>query len=225
MSEPLALFPLGAVLVPGLLLPLHVFEERYRVLVRELLDLPDGAARRFGVVAIRHGREVGADGVRALHDVGCTAELRRVEALADGRFDVLATGGTRFRLLAVERGARPYLVGQVDYLGDPVGDPGAAAAAVAAVTRAFRSYLDLLGTARGVTVDLPDLPDDPLLLSYLVAATVLADTADKQALLAATDAVARLRAEQALLRREIALLQRLDAVAAPDLTRVPQSPN
>jgi Lon protease-like protein len=70
VSTRLPLFPLGTVLFPGVLLPLHVFEERYRSMVRDLLDAP-AEERRFGVVAIREGREVGADGIRALHAVGC----------------------------------------------------------------------------------------------------------------------------------------------------------
>jgi Lon protease-like protein len=91
----LPLFPLGLVLVPGLLLPLHVFEHRYRVMVRDLLALPE-EERRFGVVAIRTGREVGEDGVTALHHVGCTAQVRRVDPHDDGRFDVVSSGGERF---------------------------------------------------------------------------------------------------------------------------------
>src|ERR1035438_2823165 len=69
MSEMMPLFPLGAVLYPGMLLPLHIFEERYRQLVRDLLDGPD--PRRFGVIAIRKGRETGIDGVHSLYEVGC----------------------------------------------------------------------------------------------------------------------------------------------------------
>lgn len=234
MTERLPLFPLGTVLFPGLLLPLHVFEERYRSLVRDLTTLPE-PEQRFGVVAIRAGREVGADGVHALHDVGCAAQVRRVEPYDDGRFDLVASGGARFRLLDVDAGAEPYLVGQVEFLDDgdsldsgaggAVGDADTAALLVPAVTTAFRSYLDALGATRGVEVAAPDLPDEPLLLSYLVAATVLLDTAERQQLLAAPDAVARLRLARSLLHRENALLGRLTAVAAPDLTRVPLSPN
>ena len=73
MSEMLPLFPLSAVLFPGMRLPLHIFEERYRVLVTDLLAKPE--PRRFGVIAIRNGREVGADGVTALHEVGCVAAV------------------------------------------------------------------------------------------------------------------------------------------------------
>jgi hypothetical protein len=64
MSETLPLFPLGTVLFPGLLLPLHIFEERYRQLVRDLQTRPE--PRRFGVIAIRQGRETGVDGIQAL---------------------------------------------------------------------------------------------------------------------------------------------------------------
>ena len=82
MTETLPLFPLGSVLYPGLLLPLHIFEERYRQLVRDLLEAPE--PRRFGVVAIREGRETGVDGVSALYEIGCTATVRRV-LKRDGR--------------------------------------------------------------------------------------------------------------------------------------------
>ena len=105
------IFPLGTVLYPGLLLPLHIFEERYRRLVRDLVSVPDDADRRFGVVAIREGREVGSDGVRALHGVGCTAELRQVEAYEDGRFDIVTVGTTRFRLISLDP-SMPYLNGE-----------------------------------------------------------------------------------------------------------------
>jgi len=71
MGEMLPLFPLGAVLYPGMLLPLHIFEERYRQLVRDLLERPE--PRRFGVIAIRKGRETGIDGVHSLYGIGCTA--------------------------------------------------------------------------------------------------------------------------------------------------------
>ena len=85
MGVMLPLFPLGAVLYPGMLLPLHIFEERYRQLVRDLLDGPE--PRRFGVIAIRKGRETGIDGVHSLYEIGCTATLRRVDQRDDGRFE------------------------------------------------------------------------------------------------------------------------------------------
>jgi Lon protease-like protein len=219
----LPLFPLGSVLFPGLVLPLHVFEERYRLLVRELLELPEGA-RRFGVVAIRQGREVGPDGVLALFDVGCVAELRRAQAYDDGRFDVVTVGAERFSLSAVDD-ARPYLTAEVELLQERLGDPGELAGLDAGVRAAFAGYLAALAGARGDTSEAPELPDDPLVLSYLVAATTALDLDARQALLAEPDAVSRLRRELALLRHETTLLQHLASAPAQDLLRGPVSPN
>ena len=87
MSERLPLFPLGTVLFPGLLLPLHIFDDCYRQLVHQLLDGPE--PRRFGVIAIRKGRETGIEGVSSLYEVGCTATLRETEEHDDGRFDLM----------------------------------------------------------------------------------------------------------------------------------------
>jgi Lon protease-like protein len=218
VASELPLFPLGTVLFPGLRLPLHVFEDRYRLLVRELVDRPEGEPRRFGVVAIRAGVEVGDRGVQELHDVGCTAEVREVSAYDDGRYDVVVTGGTRFRLLEVSH-HRPYATGEVELLPEPIGDVAQARVATARVRRRFSRYLDALGRARGADIDVPDLPDDPLVLSYLVAATVLADVPARQKLLASPDAVSRLAREDDLLRSETALLQLLGAVPAGDLLR------
>ena len=222
MAETLPLFPLGTVLYPGLLLPLHIFEERYRQLVRDLLERPE--PRRFGVIAIREGRETGVDGVSALHEVGCTATVRRVLKRDDGRFDLVTIGAERFRLTGLDH-SRPYLQAEVDYLPEETGDEAAAALAVEAVQRAFRGYIDAL-TARGVTqVSIPELPAEPLALSYLVAASVIADLPDRQALLAEPNAVHRLAAERALLSRETAMLRTLTSTPAPDLSNTPYNPN
>jgi Lon protease-like protein len=108
-SERLPLFPLHTVLFPGGLLPLHVFEERYRLLVSE--------GRDFGVVLIRHGREVGPGLGDDVHPVGTVARLRKVEALPDGRYHVLAAGLGRFRIRVLER-ARPYLTALIEPVPD-----------------------------------------------------------------------------------------------------------
>ena len=224
MPERLPLFPLGLVLLPGLLLPLHVFEERYRDLVRDLLELPEGA-RRFGVVAIREGREVGSDGVTALHEVGCVAQLRRVTPYEDGRFDIVATGAQRFRLTGLAEGAS-YATGLVEWLPDDLGQPDEAALLDRAVRTAFGTYVAALAEARGEEPEeVGDLPTDGLVLSYVVAASVVVDLEDRQRLLAQPDGVARLRAELALLRREATLLRTLTALPAPELARSPVSPN
>ena len=221
MTTRLPLFPLGLVLVPGMVLPLHVFELRYRDLVADLLELPE-AERRFGVVAIRAGREVGDDGVVALHDVGCTAHLRSVEPYADGRFDLVTTGEQRFRLLEVHRD-RSYLAGSVELLEEREGQGGADLAV--AVRAALADYVRALSGAGAAEAVVPDLPHDPRSLGYVVAAATRIDLAERQALLAQPDDAARLTVALALLRREVRLLGRLAAVPAPELARTPLSPN
>jgi Lon protease-like protein len=210
------------VLFPGLLLPLNIFEDRYRQLVRDLLALPDPAERRFGVVGIRHGREVGADSVEALYPVGTTAVLTQVEEQPDGRLEIVTVGAERFRLLGLDHD-RPYLQGDVELLDDASG-PDAAAAMPAALA-AYRAYLSTLGGSRGAAIEVPELPHDPLLLSWVIAATVVVDLPVRQGLLEQPDTVHRLHAETALLRSEIRLLQAMAAAPVPDLTRAPQSPN
>jgi len=222
MSETLPLFPLGTVLFPGLLLPLHIFEDRYRQLVRDLLDRPE--PRQFGVIAIRQGRETGADGIQALHEIGCTATLRQAQPLEDGRYDVVTVGTQRFRLAAVDD-SKAYLQGEVDLLTEETGDEAAAAQAARVVRDGFRAYLSALGE-RGVTqVSAPELPGDPVTLSYLVAASMIIDLGDRQALLAEPDALHRLTAERTLLSRELTMLRTLTATPAPDLRNSPYSSN
>jgi Lon protease-like protein len=155
----LPLFPLDTVLVPGLVLPLHVFEPRYRVLVKALLELPEDAERQFGVIAIRAGKEVGVDGVRALYGVGCTAELREVTPYADGQYDLVTVGETRFRLVALDESAgTPYHTGFVDFLPERDGE-GDVAALAERVTQRFGDYRERLG------VEVTDLPEQPQVVS------------------------------------------------------------
>ncbi len=216
------LFPLGTVLYPGLLLPLHIFEERYRQLVRDLLEGQE--PRDFGVIAIRKGRETGVDGISALYQIGCTTRLRRVMRHDDGRFELVTVGVQRFRLLGLDH-SRPYLQGEIELLAEETGDEAAAALAVQAVQRTFREYLDALATRGSATINVPDLPDEPVLLSYLVAASMIVDLSDHQVLLAEPDAAGRLVAERALLARETRILRTLTSTPATDLRSSPYNPN
>jgi Lon protease-like protein len=222
MTQTLPLFPLGTVLLPGLLLPLHIFEERYRQLVRDLQAGPE--PRRFGVIAIRKGRETGADGISALYRIGCTATVRRVTAYPDGRYDLVTVGTDRFRLAGLDH-SRPYLRGQAELLPEETGDPGAARAAAEAVRGAFGSYLDALSRRGLAQVSRPELPDEPVPLSYAVAAAIVIGLPERQALLAEPDAAARLAAERALLSRETSVLRALTSAPAPDLGRTRYHPN
>jgi uncharacterized protein len=222
MGTMLPLFPLGAVLYPGMLLPLHIFEERYRQLVRDLLD--GAEPRRFGVIAIRKGRETGIDGVHSLYEIGCTATLRRVEEREDGQFDIVSVGTRRFRLLTLDR-TRPYLQGEVEMLADEPADPAEAGPAVRVIQAAFREYLDALTEWGGATVRLEDLPDEPELLSFIVAAAMVIDLPERQAMLAEPDTLRRLAMQRALLSRETAMLRTTTSRPVPDLRNTPYSPN
>jgi uncharacterized protein len=237
----LPLFPLGSVLYPGLVLPLQIFEERYRQLVADLLAGPE--PRQFGVIAIRHGRETGINGVSELYATGCTAIVQRVERHDDGRYDLITVGADRFRLLGLrdpgdEAGSageggnegvtgkqERYLSGDIQLLPDEVGDEAEAAMVLPTVERAFRSYLGLLADRGGAQITIPELPDEPTLMSYLVAAAVVADLPEKQQLLEEPDALRRLVSERRLLTREMQMLRSLTATPAPDLRYAPYSPN
>ncbi len=222
MTRMLPLFPLGSVLYPGLLLPIHVFEDRYRKLVHDLLA--EQEPRRFGVIAIREGRETGADGVSALYDIGCTATVRQVIEQEDGRFYLITVGTQRFRLAEIDR-SELYLRGQVDYLPEDTGDREAAQLVVQEVQSGFRAYLDALAERGAAKVSTLDLPDEPVQLSYLVAASMIANLSDKQALLAQPDALHRLTTERALLSRENAMLRSLTSAPAPEFRHLPYNPN
>lgn len=217
MATRLPLFPLGAVLVPGLVMPLHVFEPRYRVLVQALMALPDGAPRHFGVVAIRSGTEAGSQAPPQMYSVGCTAELREVTPYSDGRFDIVTVGHVRFQLAGLDPSAdTPYHTGLVDFLDEPDGDDDLANLAERVALR-FAAYRDRLN------VEQSGVPTDPRVLSYLVAAAAVLDLPERQALLEQQTTADRLRAELELLRRETRLLDAFRALPAVELPR--ETPN
>jgi Lon protease-like protein len=126
--EVIPLFPLETPLFPGVVLPLQIFEPRYRRLVADLTSQPEGSERRFGVVAIRQGWEVERVApAEALFDVGCTAVLRMVAPQRDGGYRIAAVGGERFRLLDVlvpppgadeDSAEPPYLQALVEWLAE-----------------------------------------------------------------------------------------------------------
>jgi len=242
VTERLPLFPLNTVLYPGLVLPLHVFEERYRRLVADLMTQPEDQPRRFGVLAIKDGREVApvrendgpagpldglgtvtGDPLEALYHVGCVADVASVQERPDGQYELLVTGTTRFWLRSVDVDG-PYLVGEIEQMEE---EPGEGAGALAAgVERAFRAYQKRLAGAREASLaGEQDLPTDPQVLSYLVAAASVLPSPVKQELLACADTAQRLTTELELLRRETALLAWLPSLPAADLTRQAFSPN
>ena len=219
MATRLPLFPLGTVLVPGLVMPLHVFEPRYRVLVQALMELPDGAPRHFGVVALRSGRETASDRPPEMYSVGCTAELREVTPYTDGRFDIVTVGHLRFQLAGLDSSAQtPYHTGLVDFLDEPDGGDDLTQLAEHVALR-FAAYRDRLN------VEQSGVPTDPRVLSYLVAAAAVLELPERQTLLEQPSTSDRLRAELELLRRETRLLDAFGALPAVELSREAVNPN
>ena len=147
------LFPLHTVLCPGIVLPLHIFEDRYRALTRHCLDTGDP----FGVVLIRDGREVGSEGVLALAGVGAFVEIRQAGRYPDGRYDLLAAATGRFAIESVDTDRAPYLVADVRPLEDEVGDEDRAERLSAAAVRRFVRYLELLRARDGETAEVLDI--------------------------------------------------------------------
>lgn len=235
MPEPLPLFGLNVPIVPGLVLPLHVFEPRYRELVAMLLAEPDEDAREFGIVAVRPGREPATDGLDALYPVGTSVLLRQVAELDDGRYDIVTVGRRRFTVTAVDV-SRPLVQAEVEWLDDVTGPTDVAAAA--RVARAFGAYraaltgqvmgsLDVVEVvdADGDDEGADDLPSDPTVLSYLVTAAMVLPMDQRQDLIAAPTTAARLTEALRLLRLETALIEALACVPALDLPGPAPSPN
>ena len=214
-QDTLPLFPLQTVLLPGAVLPLHLFEPRYRQLAVDLLTgkVPD---RRFGIVAIKNSMVREVETPDHLHAVGCTALLGESERLPDGRFDIVTTGERRFRLLSIERSRAPYLVGTVEWLPDDRLPPLAAEATArlsASARAAHRRYCESAWDRD--TWHPPEPGTDPAALAYLLAADCLLPLADRQRLLAETHPLRRLRLVCRLLAREAGILSALRAVPAP----------
>lgn len=223
------MFPLGSVLFPGVTVPLHVFEDRYRALVHHLLTKPP-AERVLGTVAIREGYEVGDHGAQSVHRVGCLLHLTEVEDAGEGRFDIEVVGRQRLHLHAMDVTSEPYLVGTVSLLEDEVPVPGTSRAdvedeAMARTTLVFDAYRAALGALRGTTVLTGTIPNDPLWCSYALAATCLLTLRERQALLEAEDTITRLGMLQLAMREEMRAIRAVPSLPATEVARTRWSPN
>jgi uncharacterized protein len=142
------LFPLHAVLCPGIALPLRVFEPRYRLMVERCIE----EQAPFGIVLIREGREVGG-GSLSIAAVGTFAEIREAQRHPDGDYDLLVVGTGRFSIEEVDLVTEPYLVGRVARLGEAIGDTARASDLADRVMRRFVRYLQLLQPQDGETAE------------------------------------------------------------------------
>ncbi|HSJ22310.1 MAG TPA: LON peptidase substrate-binding domain-containing protein [Nocardioidaceae bacterium] len=227
MTDELPLFPLNTVLFPGMTMQLHVFEDRYRALVHHLLTIPDRSQRLFGVVAIREGYEVGSHGVQSLHRVGCVAQMTTVVPAEDGRFDIEIVGRERFHLASLDASG-PYLVGTVETMSDtadPAARPGHPPDEAVRAQETFATYRTRLSELRGTEVLDVELPEDPVYLSYTLAATCLLTLRERQALLETGSADERLVMLRHAMREEMRAVRAIPSLPATEVSRTGWSPN
>jgi uncharacterized protein len=232
----LPLFPLHTVLFPHLPLPLHVFEERYRAMARDLVAPDSPYAGRFVVSMIVEGPEVG--GAAATHALGTICEVRTAERFPDGRWMLIAVGLARARLRPAPSARHPYALVEVEELPDPAGVgadelmPRVQRALDAYVATVKRFVVRASSVGRNEPPESTDvaasldrvlkpitLPEDPVAASYAIAGVLQIELSRKQGLLEIPDAAARLRAEHDVLRRETRLLDdgAMPPVQASDL--------
>jgi len=198
MNFSLPLFPLGTVLFPGMLLPLHIFEERYR----RLIGTRYGEEPIFGVVLTKQGREVADE--PAIHEIGTAAELVGAGRYPDGRYDLIVRGSRRFRVHG-QNWSTGYLTADVEWLEEPPGAPGSPSLAHQAGL-AFEQFLTAFERATGADISRQDLPVDPTELAYALCARIPLDTWERQRLLEQPTTTDRLIHLLAIVRRERDLL-------------------
>jgi Lon protease-like protein len=199
MSEPLAMFPLGSVLFPNAVLPLHVFEPRYRELTERCL----AGDREFGVVLIERGHEVGGGDTR--FDVGTVARIVQAGQLEDGRWVLVNVGTDRLRVLEWLTDD-PYPLARVERLEDTTtsGSLDLVSDVGALLRRALAMHVELGDLAAPLDVQ---LDDDPQLASYQAASLAPVGPLDAQHLLEIDDAGERLERLQEILTEECAVLE------------------
>jgi Lon protease-like protein len=183
------MFPLGMVLLPGGILPLHVFEPRYRQMVVDCLQ-QDGEPE-FGQALITHGSEAGGGDERAM--VGTIAQMIKVEALDEERYSMVTVGTRRIRVSAWLPD-EPYPLADVDDWPDEDPDPPTLALDVAASHARVRAALALAAELGDVPLDLAEseISNDPLVATYHLASLAPIGPADRHRLLCASGPAARL---------------------------------
>lgn len=207
----LPLFPLNTVLFPGMPLALHIFEDRYKLMIGKCLQ----ERRPFGVVLIRQGSEA-LGPLPEPNTIGCTAFISQVERLHRGRMNIGVIGQRRFRIVSLDTDL-PYLRGQVEYYPlqeDDLRGQKALAAQLRPWVVRYLSHLSRLGSE---TLPAEDLPDEPVPLAYASATLLQVSAKQKQALLGIESAIALLSKLRTIYRSEIAILKAIGQVPGPEL--------
>lgn len=214
MDSRLPLLTVDTVIFPGLVLPIPVTDVQGRAVVRDLVE--NGGELVCGALAVRDGYELGERVFRSLYGTGCAATISEVTVDADdeGPIEVTLTGNRRFKVSELD-GSGDYLVADVEWLDDELGDDPLGTAGLA--VKRFRKYAEAVSEISRPGLHLGDLPDDPGTLSYLMSAAMKLMTPDRQKLLEAPDATTRLAQLVGLLDSEMAAISALPSLPATDL--------
>ncbi len=200
ITSPIPLFPLGLVLMPGVHVPLHLFEPRYRAMLRDVKD----TTRVFGVIMppsdsteddLPPGR------------IGCIAEITAIDALPDGRANIIITGGERFRFETYLEIGTPYRVGHIAEHVDIADDPLAVALAAEQVRTLARRAIAASMVLQDVEGSPPPLPDEPETLAFHVAHMLHADVDMQYEVLSGRSTLARLELLDVTIRAGLADLE------------------
>jgi Lon protease-like protein len=208
--QTIPLFPLDVVLFPGMVLPLHIFEPRYRQMVRDCMIRGEA----FGMVWAEN------EHVELLPDrplIGTKAMMTEVMPFPDGRFNINTVGSERFMVHSLSQ-QEPYLVGNIEEFPSVGGDSSAAQRYVRPLTKLFMEYMALLGETMGQEVTLDPLPDDPTILSFVVAILYQCQNWRKQELLAIRSIPELMSCEIEMLRVENPLLR--EALQMREMDRI-----
>ncbi len=195
------IFPLNTVLFPHMPVALHIFEERYRQMVRDI----QSSGHRFCVALIQDGAEVGGEAVP--HDVACLVEVVHLEPLPDGRYNLLAVGMERVKISGLDHRSRPYLVGALQPW--PEEESLTDQPLVDKASRLFMEYAGHLMALSGEQLDDFTLPQEADMLSYVLATALQVGLEERQNLLEMPSAATRLKAEVDMMQLELPLLRSL----------------
>jgi Lon protease-like protein len=197
----LPLFPLDIVLFPGMQLKLHIFEERYKLMINSCIE----ANAPFGVVLIREGREA-SDPVARPYAVGCTAAISDVQRLPLGRMNITAVGQRRFEIKGIDRNM-PYLRADVEYFMPADDHPDLVHKLNSLLRPLVIRYLEVLSAGDNASFNPEQIPNGPRAIAQIASILLQADNKQKQELLAMSSLSRLLRTLVEIYRLETVLLK------------------
>jgi Lon protease-like protein len=204
----LPLFPLNTVLFPGMPLSLHIFEERYKLMINQCVN----QRQPFGVLLLKTGSAEERPGqITEPYLVGCSASITEFQPLAQGRMNIIAVGHDRFTVRAFKYD-QPFLTADIETKPFAPGADYDSESAVRLLRRWIERYLTFIGRFEQLPVGMADLPSHPLQLAFLGVSLLSTPMEDKQQVLEAESEFEAIRQAARLLRREITLL---DVLARP----------